>query len=135
MNILKLTLKKKWFDLILCGEKKYEYRDIKPYFFNRLMLCENDTDLQVMDEIISDLKNVNQRHNGLQELLDYFKIKFRHYDFVEFKNGYAKDAPRMIVEFCGAGIGRGISEHGAPVGEDVFMISLGKIIETENINA
>ena len=32
MKYLQLTLKKKWFDLILSGEKKEEYREIKPYW-------------------------------------------------------------------------------------------------------
>ena len=36
MNILNLTLKKKWFDMILSGEKKHEYREIKPYWTKRL---------------------------------------------------------------------------------------------------
>ena len=35
-KILHLTLKKKWFDMILSGEKKEEYREMKPYWFNRL---------------------------------------------------------------------------------------------------
>lgn len=33
---LHLTLKKKWFDMILSGEKKEEYREIKDYWDNRL---------------------------------------------------------------------------------------------------
>ena len=33
---LHLTLKKKWFDMILSGEKKHEYRELKPYWINRL---------------------------------------------------------------------------------------------------
>jgi hypothetical protein len=33
---LHLTLHKKWFDLILKGIKKTEYRDIKPYWTSRL---------------------------------------------------------------------------------------------------
>jgi len=37
MKILHLTLKKKWFDMILSGEKKEEYREIKPYWTKRLM--------------------------------------------------------------------------------------------------
>lgn len=37
MLILHLTLKKKWFDMILSGEKKEEYRDIKPYWRKRLL--------------------------------------------------------------------------------------------------
>ena len=36
MKILYLTLKKKWFDMVLSGEKKDEYREIKPYWSKRL---------------------------------------------------------------------------------------------------
>ena len=32
MKTLKLTLKKKWFDMILSGEKTEEYREMKPYW-------------------------------------------------------------------------------------------------------
>ena len=35
-KILQLTIKKKWFDLIKSGIKTEEYREIKPYFINRL---------------------------------------------------------------------------------------------------
>jgi len=34
--ILHLTLKKKWFDMIVSGEKREEYREIKPYWIKRL---------------------------------------------------------------------------------------------------
>lgn len=34
---LNLTLKKKWFDMILSGEKQEEYREIKPYWVSRLV--------------------------------------------------------------------------------------------------
>jgi len=37
MNILHLTLKKKWFDMILAGIKREEYREIKPYWRKRLL--------------------------------------------------------------------------------------------------
>lgn len=33
--MLTLTIKKKWFDAILSGEKKEEYRDVKPYYSQR----------------------------------------------------------------------------------------------------
>ena len=36
MIILKLTLKKEWFDMILSGKKTEEYREIKPYWQIRL---------------------------------------------------------------------------------------------------
>lgn len=35
-KFLHLTLKKKWFDLIKSGEKKFEYRDVKPHWISRL---------------------------------------------------------------------------------------------------
>lgn len=34
--MLTLQIKKKWFDMILSGEKKEEYREIKPYYQSRL---------------------------------------------------------------------------------------------------
>ena len=33
--MLILPIKKKWFDMILSGEKKEEYREIKPYYTTR----------------------------------------------------------------------------------------------------
>lgn len=36
MKTLHLNVKKKWFDMILSGEKKEEYRQLKPYWTNRL---------------------------------------------------------------------------------------------------
>uniref|UniRef100_UPI00404765C3 ASCH domain-containing protein n=1 Tax=Roseivirga sp. TaxID=1964215 RepID=UPI00404765C3 len=33
---LNLTIKKEWFDMILSGKKKEEYREIKPYWNSRL---------------------------------------------------------------------------------------------------
>jgi hypothetical protein len=36
MKVLHMTLKKKWFDLILYGVKTEEYRGIKPYWDTRL---------------------------------------------------------------------------------------------------
>ena len=35
--MLILPIKKKWFDMILSGEKKEEYREIKPYYDSRLI--------------------------------------------------------------------------------------------------
>ena len=36
MECLILPIKKQWFDMIATGEKKEEYREIKPYYDNRL---------------------------------------------------------------------------------------------------
>ncbi len=36
--MLILPIKKKWFDMILSGEKKEEYREVKPYYDSRFKL-------------------------------------------------------------------------------------------------
>lgn len=36
MTTLHLTLKKQWFNMIASGEKKEEYREVKPYWITRL---------------------------------------------------------------------------------------------------
>lgn len=35
-NVLPLVLKGKWYDMIASGEKKEEYRDLKPFWINRI---------------------------------------------------------------------------------------------------
>lgn len=39
--MLTLPIKKKWYDMILSGEKKEEYREIKPYYTSRLYSLVN----------------------------------------------------------------------------------------------
>jgi len=36
-TVLHLTLKKEWFDKIVSGEKTEEYRELKPYWYKRLV--------------------------------------------------------------------------------------------------
>ena len=99
-NILVLTLKKKWFDMIASGEKREEYREIKSYWEKRL----------------SDWMS-----NG------YF-LKHKDFDIVRFKNGYAKDAPTMDVECLRIIRGVGAPEWGAVELKYYYVIELGKII-------
>lgn len=35
--MLTLPIKRKWFDMIVSGEKKEEYREIKPYWTSRIL--------------------------------------------------------------------------------------------------
>ena len=103
MRILKLTISRQWFDMILCGEKKEEYREIKPYWERRLY------------------------H------IYYPQIKqFREYDAVEFRNGYSKKSPVMLVECVEITAGIGNPAWGAP-DYPVFIIKLGEILKTEHL--
>jgi hypothetical protein len=94
MKILHLTLKKKWFDMIASGEKKEEYREMKPYWDKRLV--------------------------------------GKRYDAIQFRNGYAKDCPTMMIELNGIFSGWGITEWGASERETVYILMLGKILSIDN---
>ncbi|GJH39859.1 hypothetical protein RCZ04_04090 [Capnocytophaga sp. HP1101] len=96
MNTLHLTLKKKWFDMILLGEKTEEYREIKPYWTKRLL--------------------------------------GKSYDNVCFRNGYARDAPSLTIELKTIRFGTGKPEWGAESNKKYFVLYLGKIINTKNID-
>ena len=98
-RILHLTLKKQCFDMISEGVKKEEYREIKDYWIKRL------------------------QDMSLQEPFH----AFIPYDKIVFKNGYAKNAPTMVVEFDGIRIRKGNKSCGAD-DEVRFCIKLGNIL-------
>ncbi len=111
MKILKLTLKKGWFDMVLSGEKHEEYREIKPYWEKRL--CR---------EFYADTQRA-----CLLEGRDSF-IKF---DAIEFTNGYSKSSRSVTKECQGIDVGIGLYVLGAP-NIPVFRIKLGKEICRRN---
>lgn len=101
---LHLTLTKRWFDMILSGEKPEEYREIKPYWVSRLC-CGFPSVYSAKD-----------------------------FDYVVFKNGYSKNARTMKLECNGITIGKpAFKWYGANTDKDVFVISLGRILETHNL--
>jgi hypothetical protein len=68
--ILRLVLKKKWFDMIASGKKREEYRDMKPYWESRLKVWK------------------------WEEPWD------QHYWVVAFSLGYAKSSMFFLVADC-----------------------------------
>lgn len=103
-----LPIKKKWFDMILSGEKKEEYREIKPYYIARFVKwlgfpkSEEKTVLQLMRETES--------------------IKPRE---IEFRNGYSADSPSFIAK-CTIKIGAGREEWGAEKDKEYFILTIHK---------
>lgn len=104
--VLRLTLKKKWFDMIASGEKKEEYRELKFYWADRLMAGFPST-------------------YGYIERLN---PDFREFKYVEFRNGYAKSAPTIVVECKGIRIGKVRPEWSEGFADDCFIISLGNVV-------
>lgn len=126
MKPLQLVLKKKWYDMILSGEKKEEYREIKPYWVSRLVDWSDypkeshDEHKYITENIVYDIE---QGHNGLDVLKSYFS-KFKTFHYVQFRNGYSKDGRSMLRESNGISIGEGRPEWGAEKGKKYFVIKL-----------
>lgn len=112
MKILHLNLKAKWFAMIASGEKPEEYRDLKPYWAKRLA--------EGIEMYLTEFLPKGFGH----------KVKWKEFDVVQFRNGYAKNAPTMVIEFKGIEIGKGKRRWGG--GKECFIIQLGKILSIKN---
>lgn len=121
-KILHLTLKKQWFDAV-CKDKKEEYREIKPFWYSRLI--DTGRGKVMMKECCANLMNPNSASLWNFEHGYYPRKSF---DYVSFKNGYRKDAPNIVFEFKGTHIGTGKEEWGAEKGKRYFVIKLGEMV-------
>lgn len=102
---LHLILKKKWFDMILSGEKLVEYREIKEYY-GKLFACGQIK----IDGIYYEADQVN----------------------ICFHLGYAKLRPTMLLECEGLSIGVGNPAWGAVDDVPYYRLDLGKILFVSN---
>ena len=102
--MLILPIKKKWFDMIISGEKKEEYREIKPYWTKRFYNELNDL--------------IIVRDNN--EELSYIKYAT---GTVTFKNGYQKDAPKIKC-FIELNKGYGKREWGAEPNKEYYILEI-----------
>ena len=131
-RILRLTLKRKWFDMIASGEKLEEYREVKDYWVRRLVFVREEMEWDAWQEFCGDLSNPTVRHNSTEELMDFFGAYFRTFDLVEFTNGYGNNRPRLTVKFNGIDVNIGEPKWGAPA-IPVFIIKLGDIVSIKNL--
>ena len=105
--MLTLPIKKKWYDMILSGEKKEEYREIKPYWDKRFEHSLYDITLE----------------NWINPI-----IKFAQ-GTVIFKNGYQRNAPKVKC-FIELRQGYGKEEWGAKKGKLYYVL---KILSVEEV--
>lgn len=117
-KVLHLTLKKQWFDMILSGVKLEEYREIKPYWINRLY--------QINPTTVYEFENIEELQHEISSGYTP-KCPFQNFTHITFRNGYAKEAPQFTIECKGIRIGKGNADWGAP-DTDVFILSLGQIV-------
>lgn len=113
--MLTLPIKKKWFDMILSGEKKEEYREIKPYWIVRLAKTFGYIDCATlkadMEKFLSDIKLGKDMGSVL----------------VEFRNGYGKKAPSFIARSTVL-VGTGHEEWGAEKDKKYFVLTIYEIL-------
>ena len=122
MKVLKLTLRRKWHDLILSGEKTEEYREIKPFWLRQLTQFD-------YNKCIADGLTISDLAMWLEpfDMLDSF-IPFTH---VHFFNGghFGLSLPNAMYECKGITIGVPRPEWSDNAQGNHFIIHLGKRVE------
>lgn len=102
--MLTLPIKKKWFDMILSGEKKEEYREIKPYYEKRFVKLFGEKAFYPRPHWVSE-----QSEMSMQEIM--------------FRNGYGKNSPSFVAK-CTLSIGTGREEWGAEKDKEYFILTI-----------
>ncbi len=115
MKTLKLTLKKKWFDMILSGEKTEEYREIKPYWLKRFT---------------GGVPNSFNLETYLTKWLQNKNIPYQ----ITFYNGgcYSDKLPNFTIELKDIKINKGNTKWGAEENKVYFVLKLGRILSKSN---
>ena len=108
-----LPIKKQWFDMILSGEKKEEYREIKSYYASRLANYFEIT----TNTLIAELSE-----------LFFYGLKIE----VLFRNGYSAKSPSFIAD-CNLSIDCGRPEWGAEPNKKYFVFEIVDIKEVSNV--
>lgn len=101
--MLVLPIKKQWFDMIVSGKKKEEYREIKPYYDSRFR------------------KYMPRPTNFRNE---YIAAEF----FIVFRNGYQYNSPSVKCR-CIVDIGIGKKEWGAEPNKEYYILEILEILE------
>jgi hypothetical protein len=114
--MLTLPIKKKWFDMIVSGEKKEEYREIKPYYDSRFMNAFGF--LLVGGQMVYG-------EAAPEEIRKPWPV------LVVFRNGYSKDSPEVVCK-CTLQFGKGKPEWGAEPGKLYYVLKIEKAEEVRN---
>lgn len=110
--MLILPIKKKWFDMIRTGEKKEEYRDIKPYYDSRLLTYFGK--FWVGSELVSGKGFPEIERPEIREVI--------------FRNGYSGTSPEIVCK-CSLETGTGKAEWGAEPGKKYYILKIHSIDE------
>ena len=118
---LHLVLKQPWYDMIVSGEKREEYREITAYWANRL-LGERGYDKTYVKEVVRRL-HIRGRAipENVEQLFKSGNLVALPYETVTFHRGYTAETATFRI--TGIDIRRGRPEWGAVPGKKYFVIS------------
>ncbi len=114
--MLILPIKKKWFDMIQSGEKKAEYREMKPYYekrFSNYFMGENKL-------LVGGKKGT---------LNEWLLTGMNFQKPVMFRNGYSSKSPSFVAD-CELHIGTGRPKWGAESGKRYYVLHIKHIYPT-----
>ena len=103
--MLTLPIKKKWFDMIKSGEKKEEYREIKPYYASRFF------------------KNYIDSGCSLKWVLENNPKVYTH---IIIRNGYSNNSP-TIECYVRITKGYGKEEWGVEPNKEYYVLQILKV--------
>lgn len=123
---LHLNLKRRWFDMILSGEKKEEYRELHNYWMQRFLgyyFQDGDSKKPCED---------SETYNTLSQNAEVFNDELMDNSpkTIIFSNGYAKDRYQFEIECKGVEIKGGEEKWGAEPGRKYFVLKLGRVLKT-----
>ena len=110
-----LPIKKEWFDMIASGEKKEEYREIKPYYDTRF------------GNLFGAIWVGNELLQG-EDVPE--EIRKEPEQEICFRNGYSGTAPTIRVR-CTLSAGTGKPEWGAEPGKKYYVLNIKEIMRKE----
>lgn len=124
--MLTLPIKTKWFNMILSGEKKEEYREIKEYYETRFQNLFGAITIYP-SSIFPD----RSKYELLQGEAVPEEIRKDSVQEIIFRNGYSKDS-KEIKARCRLRIGKGKSEWGAEPDKQYYIL---EILDKEELAA
>lgn len=118
---LHLVLKQPWYDMIVSGEKREEYREISAYWTTRL-LGERGYDETYVKEVVRRIRIQGRAiPENVEQLLKSGNLVALPYKTVTFHKGYTRETASFRV--LSIDIRRGRPEWGAVPGRKYFVIS------------
>lgn len=119
-----LPIKNKWYEMILSGHKKEEYREIKPYYEARLQ--------NLFGAILIEPTSIFQqsKYELLQGKEVPEEIRKEPVQDIIFRNGYSKNSPSFKAR-CSLSVGTGKTEWGAEEGKQYYILKILEVKQDE----